>query len=185
MTAASAVDLSLQRLLPAEAPPLLLRFARFWLEQRRGRSMPVFADLDPTQMPWALALVFVVDRREDGTPFYRLVGGQMERWLGGNLVNKTAHDVFKPAYAELLDRRWRRCFDEPAVCYVHSRHARRDGLSLQARRILLPVGETDPATRRLIGVTAFDRRHGAAGALEEENDEILTRWTPLADLPAT
>jgi hypothetical protein len=184
MVTTNAVEACLERLLPADATPLLQRFARLWLECRRGRLLPTFGDFDPIRMPWALSVVFVVDRRDDGKPFYRLVGETMARQLGGHLVNKTAFDVFQEPYATQLDRRWRRCLDEPAACYVHSRHLRQDGVPLQARRILLPVGKGGPA-ERLIGVSAFDRHPAADMTGTGEDFEILTRWTPISELPPT
>jgi hypothetical protein len=176
------VEAGLERLLPHDAPQLLVRFARFWLECRRGHAMPAFSDLDPTAMPWALPFIFVIDRRADGTPYYRLVGEEMTAHLGGRVVNKTASDVFEPAYAAILDRRWRRCFDDPAACYVWSSHERRDGLPLQARRLLLPVSVDGSTASRLVGITHIDRQTRHDDAIRERGAERELRWTAIADL---
>lgn len=185
MTLASPIDECLRRLVPEDAPALLLRFARYWLERRRGRAMPDFADLDPTDLPWALPLIFVIARRADGVPYYRLVGEEMAQALGSSLVNKTAYDVFERGYAQTLDRRWRRCFDEPAACFVHSSHERRDGVPLQARRVLLPLGEDSGAATRLIGLSAFDQPDFQARPAGQIEAELPVRWTPIAELPRT
>src|SRR3546814_15597530 len=41
--------------------PELLRLLDYWRAQRRGRPMPSRKDIDPTEIPWALGRVFLVD----------------------------------------------------------------------------------------------------------------------------
>jgi hypothetical protein len=59
---------------PNDAPSIIRNFAKFWIDARGEQVVPLFSDLDPVEMPWALEAVFVVERRDDGVLAYRLVG---------------------------------------------------------------------------------------------------------------
>src|SRR3546814_17223640 len=41
--------------------PALLRLLGYWRSKRSGRAMPSRRDVDPTELPWALSRIFLVD----------------------------------------------------------------------------------------------------------------------------
>jgi hypothetical protein len=167
--------------LPADAPNLLHRFARFWEQKRGDLIVPNFADLDPVDMPWALQSVFVVERLPNLNLAYRLVGGQMSDRLGGRLIGKTAAEVFETEYAGHVNTRWLRVLEEPALCYAVTRHLTREGQILQARRFLAPARSVSGEIDRVIGVSAFDQAHFEAGSGIDGGTEIDVRWWPLTE----
>ena len=168
-------------LLPPDAPDLLHRFARFWDQARGNFIVPNFEDLDPVDMPWALQTIFVVERLPNLNLTYRLVGGQMSDRLGGQLIGKTATEVFEPEYAGHVNARWLRVLDEPALCYAVTRHLTREGHILQARRFLAPARSASGEIDRVIGVSAFDQAHFETGSGIDGGTEIDVRWWPLTE----
>lgn len=167
---------------PANAPSIVRKFAKLWIDARAGQMVPLFSDLDPVEMPWALETIFVVERRDDGILAYRLVGGVMSDRLGGKLVGKTAEDVFEREYAARVNARWNRVLDEPALCFAESRHLTRAGRILRAQRFLAPARSSGGAVDRVIGVSSFDTNHLETGSGIDGGTEMDVRWRAVRDI---
>lgn len=181
--AASDLARALDLVLPDDAPERLRHFTALWLAGRHGRLLAGFNDIDPADMVSALPYVFTVSRGSGGRCVYRLVGEEMDRRLGGNLRGKTAWDVFPADYAALVEERWLRILNDLNAGYIHTRHTTLNDRLLQARRLMFPLVEPDGSVQRLIGVAHFEQETLDGQLVSEAGDELLVRWTPIADLP--
>jgi hypothetical protein len=168
--------------LPDDAPSIIRNFAKFWIDARGEQVVPLFSDLDPVEMPWALEAVFVVERRDDGVLAYRLVGELMSDRLGGKLIGKTAAEVFEREYAARVNARWNRVLDEPALCFAETRHLTRAGRVLRAQRFLAPARSSSGAIDRVIGVSSFDKDHLEIGSGIDDETEMDVRWLAARDI---
>src|SRR3546814_1952574 len=59
--------------------PDLLRLLGYWRSKRSGRAMPSRRDVDPTEIPWALSRIFLVDYSAQDGFRYRLAGSEIAR----------------------------------------------------------------------------------------------------------
>src|SRR3546814_4191007 len=57
--------------------PDLLRLLGYWRSKRSGRAMPSRRDVDPTEIPWALSRIFLVDYSAQDGFRYRLAGSEI------------------------------------------------------------------------------------------------------------
>lgn len=170
---------SFEQLLPDDAPEDIRRLVTYWIAKAGDRLMPQFADIDPTEIPWALGRVYLVRVVESGTDFvYRLTGERINERHGMSLTGKRPSDVFPPELARQIGDRWRRLVAEPAVCYTDSEHKTNAGWLMRARRVLLPLGPAGGPGDHVFGMTVFDAPSvnpvtiGNAG-------EVVTCWRTL------
>lgn len=175
---------ALGALLPSDAPDTMQRFARYWLDQRSGRAPPRFSDIDPTEIPWALPNIFVLQRRaSDGLFVYQLVGDLMAQMLGGGLKGKSALDVFEPSYGRWTQDRWDRVSAEQAACYLHTQHVTAENILRNAKRVLFPLIQEPDKEERLVGIAVFKTVDLTVAHTMREQPEAEVIWTPIAELP--
>src|SRR3546814_15947935 len=62
--------------------PDLLRLLGYWRSKRSGRAMPSRRDVDPTEIPWALSRIFLVDYSAQDGFRYRLAGSELASAFG-------------------------------------------------------------------------------------------------------
>ena len=76
----------------------LRRLFAYWCEKRAGRPMPSRADIDATEIPWALSQIFLVDYAPESGFRYRLAGTMEVETLGmdptGHWLDDI-HDAFR------------------------------------------------------------------------------------------
>src|SRR3546814_18771531 len=77
--------------------PELLRLLDYWRAKRRGRPMPSRKDIDPTEIPWALGRVFLVDYSPQDGFRYRLAGAALASAFGrANMAGLRVRDLLTP-----------------------------------------------------------------------------------------
>src|SRR3546814_16196999 len=62
--------------------PDLLRLLGYWRSKRSGRAMPSRRDVDPTEIPWALSRIFLVDYSAQDGFRCRLAGSEIASAFG-------------------------------------------------------------------------------------------------------
>ncbi|WP_416898131.1 MAG: PAS domain-containing protein [Minwuia sp.] len=176
-------DCALAALLPADPHADLARFALYWLSRRTDGPIPHYADIDPTDIPWALDAIYVIERRDDGLFAFRLAGEAMSLRIGESLKGKTAYDLFDDEYAAWTQARWERCRAERLACFVDTRHDSREGRPMSAQRLHLPVLDRHGAPDMQIGLNVFTGLSRREQFGPDQPGERVVRWTRVDDLP--
>lgn len=153
VTGNDGVSLGLSgHLLTDDAHPTTRCLVDYWDRLRGRRRMPSFSDVDPVDIPWALASIFVIRSLDDGSRFeYRLSGEEINRRYGKNLAGKSAADLFRGQAADVVAARWRRVAGQPAACRVLSRHHTVDDRWALGDRILLPLSSNGVTADHILG----------------------------------
>lgn len=140
----------------------LLRLADYWMDRRRGRVMPTRADIDPTDIPWALSRFYLVDydRRTDRYR-YRIAGTEIEemyRPFTGRHSIRGMHldELMSPEDAAVVTERWRPLPERAALIHMRGLiYAIADRLML-GERLLLPLSDGSASiVSGLIGITVW------------------------------
>jgi hypothetical protein len=139
------------------APSLLRRFVAHWDGKRNGRRMPAFADIDPSEIPWALAHLYVLRASSTGDFIYRLAGSKVEEPYGRSLKGARISDLYPAASAAMIQQRWQRIVAEPAGCYTNTEHPSPNETFIAAHRVVLPLGEDGHSADHVIGIAEFGR----------------------------
>lgn len=167
-------------LLPGDAPGDIRRFVGYWITKAAGRAMPGFRDIDAVEVPWALPRVYVVSVVDDGADFvYRLAGEAINQRYNGALAGKRVSDLLEAGAAAEVSGRWRQVVEIPAACYVDSEHSTTRGVQIRARRVILPLGPPDGPPDHIIGMTVYEARSEAGGALISGAETHNIRWATL------
>lgn len=174
---------ALEQLMPGSADPLLRRFATYWLKIRGQNLVPQYRDIDPIGMPWALADIFVVERRDDGMFAYRLAGENMNARLGPHLKGKTAFQIFEKSYAQWTESRWQKAANELQACYTYTTHRTSGGRVVTAERVLFPTLRPSGEADILIGATSFQAPLIQPGLGPDDLENRRVQWTRLDRLP--
>jgi len=131
----------------------LRRLYRYWLEKRRGRSMPAPGDIDPLELKFVLGNLILVDVEQPSGKFrVRLYGSNLAQRMGYDITGKYMDEHPLPAFAESVTRRFARVAQsaqplaERAEFFVEGRAHRFDGL-------ILPLSaDGESVDRLLVGV---------------------------------
>lgn len=168
-------------LLPRDAPDGLRRLVGYWIARAAGRRMPLFEDIDPVDLPWALSRLFVVRAIDGGADFeYRLAGEEIYARHGGRIVGKRVGELFRPAGATAILARWRRVVTEPAACYTYAQHPTNDGQRLPGYRVVLPVGPAYGPADHMVGMTVYAKSEAIPVRLAD-TEVFELRWASLRD----
>ncbi|MEQ8585707.1 MAG: PAS domain-containing protein [Thalassobaculaceae bacterium] len=145
----------IQDLAPPSASLVHRNFLAHWLNLRGENVMPSFSDIDPVNVPWALAYIFVVDALPDGDFVYRIAGSEIEDRYNRSLKGARVSEIMQAAGTRSILQRWAAVRDTPAGFYVESSHFSESGRIVEGERIVLPLGNDRLHTTHLIGITRF------------------------------
>ncbi len=168
-------------LLPDDAPGDIRRFAGYWIAKAAGRQMPIFADIDAVEIPWALSRVYVVRVLDGGRDFiYRLAGEAINLRYQGAIAGKRVGDLLEARAAAEVFARWRRVVESPAAYYVVGEHPTTSGLRIRGLRIAMPLGPEGGPVDHIIGMTVFESRPAAGSAVISGAETHDIRWADLS-----
>ena len=167
----------------------LRRLADYWLIKRTGRIMPTRGDIDPTDIPWALSRLYLVDYDLASGRFrYRVAGSEVEAmytdFTGRHSVRGMHLDeLLVPSEAAMVIKRWKPLPERGAIVHMRGLIYSLSNRAAIGERLLLPLSEIDngPVTG-LIGLTV---RTGAVGALAEADRRIKITYIEARHLPVT
>jgi hypothetical protein len=167
-------------LVPPGAPEDLRRFVAYWIDRAAGRLMPAFAEIDPVDIRWSLSRVYVVRVVDGGADFvYRLAGEAINLRYQGSIAGKRVSDLLEAGSAAEVIGRWRRVIETPAAYFVDSEHPTSSGLRIRGRRVALPLGPAGGPADHIIGLTVFEARSEAGGAVISGAETHDVRWVEL------
>ncbi|MFC3229686.1 PAS domain-containing protein [Marinibaculum pumilum] len=121
-----------------------------WYRQKGARDYPPAAALDPFLAPTLLPNAILLE--VDGDRFiYRLIGDAIRQLVGQDLRGKSVQEFMGDTdYARLIEEQFRRTIADRAPLYsVHDFRRPEDGLTLSARRIVMPYADGGRVTRLL------------------------------------
>jgi hypothetical protein len=141
------------------AEPRLLRLFEYWTGRKGKRRFPARSDIDPTDFPYMLGSIFLVDVLADPLRFrIRLHGSELVRRSGYDLTGKILDDGPSTEYRKYVIERCRGLVEsgEPAV--VHQDRVL-DGHERVYEALWLPLSEDGTTVTMLIcGLIYHDRR---------------------------
>lgn len=167
------------RLIGAEEPQRIREFVQYWMSKRGDGRMPAFTDIDPVEIPWALSQIYIVEAKADGDFVYRLAGEAIAQRYDRSLKGARISDLFAEQSSSKILERWRRVIDEPVGYYSFTSHPSKQGVTLRARRVLLPLGKDRITADHLVGFTVFEDIQNSRSLF---SDGMITRDIRWADL---
>ena len=91
--------------LDAPRDKLLQELYAYWDTLRGSRMMPSRADFDPTRIPKLLPHIIMYNVEAPGGPYVvRLVGEEVQRFVGRNTTGLPAGSIMKPQSAAIMMR---------------------------------------------------------------------------------
>jgi hypothetical protein len=174
------VSVDIDALIPADAPRTMHDFVRYWASRRSDGPLPAYGDIDPVDIPWALARTYILEVRPDGDFVYRLAGEIIAQRYDRSLKGARISDLFSDRSVDSILQRWHRVAAGPSAYYSHTQHTSLRGPAVTARRVLLPLGKNGRTADHIIGFTAFDEDNDS---LEQFANGLVTtavRWCDLS-----
>ncbi|MEQ8251392.1 MAG: PAS domain-containing protein [Oceanibaculum nanhaiense] len=140
----------------------LLRLFAYWQGKRNGRPMPARSDIDPTEIPWALPQIFLVDYTPESGFRYRLSGTELSSIYGhSNLKGMTLEDILGPEGAAVVTGRWLPLVEQKQVlCMKGVVYLPTDRTAI-GERLMLPLADVaDGPVTGLLGMTICEWHKG-------------------------
>ena len=127
--------------LPFADEPVLSALAGYWSRLRRGRRMPLRADVSPLEMPKSILPFLVIAEFIDDSPSmrFRLVGTEMVEHFGFDFTGKTTAEVATGSYRDYLEGLFRLVREHGEAVYSESVFQWDRGGLLGTRRLMLPL----------------------------------------------
>jgi hypothetical protein len=130
----------------------------YWRGKRIGRPMPARSDIDPTEIPWALPQIFLVDYSPESGFRYRLTGTELSSVYGhSNLKGMTLEDILGPEGAAIVTGRWLPMVEHKQVlCMKGVVYLPTDRTAI-GERLMLPLSDAaDGPVTGLLGMTVCE-----------------------------
>jgi hypothetical protein len=162
--------------------PDLLRLLDYWRSKRRGRPMPSRKDIDPTEIPWALSRVLLVDYSPQDGFRYRLAGADVATAFGrGNMKGLVFSDFFSPERARSVEERWLPIVRDRCIAVMTGMiYFAADRTSI-GERVLLPLA--DDADGPVTGIFGMAQCEWVTGTVPREVRLSQVEYLPIADIP--
>lgn len=140
----------------------LQRLYAYWLDKRQGRPMPARSDIDATEIPWALAQIFLVDYSPEGGFRYRLSGTELSSIYGhSNLKGMTLEDILGPEGAAVVTGRWLPLVQHKRVLCMRGVVYLPTDRTAIGERLMLPLADAaDGPVTGLLGMTVCEWHKG-------------------------
>lgn len=174
--------------LPGAAPsrllrdPDLLRLLDYWRAKRRGRPLPSRADIDPTEIAWALSRILLVDYCPEDGFRYRLAGEEIAAAFGRRSMKGLAFgDFLPPERARYVEQRWQPLVHDRCVVVMSGMVYLAAERAPIGQRLLLPLADVaeGPVTA-VLGMTVCE---WVAGSVAREVQRAEVEYIPVADIP--
>jgi len=145
--------------------PKLRRLLGYWRGLRRGRLMPARADIDATDIPWALDSIYLIDFEAATKEFrYRLAGDEICRTFDrSTLKGLELADFLSPEQAEYVRDRWLRMIHPPSILAMRGLVYFVMDRITQGTRLMMPLSDSgDDQVTGVFGMTLSDHLDGPA-----------------------
>jgi hypothetical protein len=164
------------------ADPDLRRLFAYWRNLRRGRPMPTRADIDPTEIDWALSRIFLLDYDPVGGLVYRLAGDTIAGLFGrGNLKGLRLVDILPSERVKTVEAIFLRVIEDRCVMGMRGMiYLRADRLPI-GERLFLPLADgSSGAVNGVLGMTVV---HSEKLCIPAEVTHAEPRYIPVAAIP--
>lgn len=162
--------------------PDLLRLLDYWRSKRNGRPMPSRKDIDPTEIPWALSRIFLVDYSPEDGFRYRLAGAEIATAFGrGNMKGLKFTDFFSPERARYVEQRWMPIVSDRSLAVMTGMIYLAAERTPVGERLLLPLAEA--ADEPVTGVLGMAVCEWVTGTLPREVRLSQIEYLQVADIP--
>jgi hypothetical protein len=129
----------------------------YWLDKRCDRLLPARHDIDPIDIPWALAQIWMCDvQPEDGRYRYRLAGEQINAYWGYNIGGKYLDEIVPEQRLTLESGRYLSVSDGPSIVHDIGWVFLTEELCATGERIILPLSRDGQKVDTLLGATCRD-----------------------------
>ena len=169
---------SIETAVPRIADSRVKALYEFWLARSGMERVPTRRELDPTQIPTVLSIVWLYELEEETDRFRcRLAGESIGDRYGGSIRNRYVEDILGPEVGREVDAHYRRILAMPAIGHSVGRVYSPIGRTGLGERILLPVTDDEGRSRLILGATAY--AWFAGDAKLEHPEETIRRTIPL------
>lgn len=161
--------------------PDLLRLFDYWRGKRAGRPMPARQDIDPLEIGWALARIYLMDYSPGEGFTYRLAGAEVSKvFERANLKGLNLRDVIKPGRLALIEGAWMQVVEGPSiVCMTGMVYYGVDHTSV-GERLLLPLA--DRTGGPVTGVLGMTVTRWVSGEVPEEMKFARVEAQPVSEV---
>lgn len=150
----------------------------FWLARSEMTRVPTRRELDPTQIPSVLSIVWLYELEEETDRFRcRLAGESIGDRYGGSIRGRYVEDILGSEVGREVDAHYRRILDLPALGHSVGRVYSPIGRTGLGERILLPLCDDEGRHRLVLGATAY--AWFAGDARPDDTDETVRSTIPL------
>jgi hypothetical protein len=160
---------------------VLRRLVAYWFEKRSHRIMPSRSDIDPVEIPWALAWIWLCDYQPSDRRFrYRLAGEQINAFWGYNIGGRYLDEIVPEAKLSEVNETLATASEGPTIVHDFGRIYLEGEVFATGERIILPLSDDGRKVSGLLGASCRDWHR------EIERDGVLrtsqmATLTPLSD----
>jgi len=137
--------------------PALRLLVAYWFDTCSGRPMPARRDINPIEIPSALAQIWLCDYLPDSGRFrYRLAGEEINDFWGFNLSGKYLDEIVPAERLASVTKKYRMALELPAIVYDRACLSLTEEISRNGERIILPLSDDGRTMNALLGATYRD-----------------------------
>lgn len=162
---------------------VLRQLAAYWLDKRCDRLMPSIKDIDPIEIPWALARIWLCDYSPSSGRFrYRLAGEQINAYWGYNIRGRYLDELVPAERLDLVTKMFRRVPEGPSIVHDIAQIYLTEEIFKTGERIVLPLSKDGRTVDAVLGATCRDwLRETALEPLSKSSQTVTV--TPIEDGP--
>jgi len=128
------------------------RLLAYWQETRGERAVPALADIDPTDIPWALGQIWLCDRLAHGNRFrYRLAGEKVNAYWGFSIAGKHLDEIVPSDRLASVTEKFRMACELPAVVRDRVSLSLSEEIVRHGERLILPLSQDGARVDVLLG----------------------------------
>lgn len=138
----------------------LRRFVRYWLDKRGKHVVTRRVDIDPTEIPWILPLVWLYDYEPEGKRLRcRLAGESIRETYPVNIVGRCMDEFLPPSEWPDIQAHYLGVLEGKSIGHARGRvHRPEIGQAGYVERVILPLTDKSGAITMLIGATSYSLR---------------------------
>jgi hypothetical protein len=159
---------------------------KYWKSRQPSKDTPPLkTDLDPLDLGQLglLPALWLVEAEPTGMLRYRLAGENINNIFKRSLRGLTINEIFDPATAEKVTRRWHRVLDEGLATYSVGNVYPENSAPYRGERLVLPALDHEGAPTFIMGITDYYFSDAASqDANISEFDTPLAYFVPIRDL---
>lgn len=161
--------------------PELRAFAEHWFACRRaGERVTRRSDLDIFHLPALIPCLFLYDYDPATRGFtLRVAGEEIRRLLPHSLPGTPLEQIMPPALLPVVQERYRRVCEEPAILHGIGRVFVNLGGSGVGERIVLPLAGADGRVNQMIGATIYAFGDRLENGSTFAREEVAITFIPL------